>query len=132
MEARASSPRADRNCTIRDQRNKEKSDRQPNTNQPDSFHILKVARAPTTARAHLLIITSSNVAESAPIIILVVVVDVVSLSIPNRPIAGYIWSYVIVVICRKSRTLKSDFYKAPLIDSCSEDKLPHRSFGEQF
>ena len=39
---------------------------------------------------------------------------------------------VIVVICRKSRSLKFDFHKAPLMRSCSEDKLHQRPFGEPF
>ena len=89
MEARASSPRADRSCSVKDQRNKEKSDCQPNANRPNSFQILKSARAPVVALARLLIGTLSNATESTPVIIVIIVVAAVSLSTANRPIARY-------------------------------------------
>ena len=68
---------------------KEKSDCQPNANRPNSFQILKSARAPIVARARLLIATPSNAEESAQVIIVIIVVATVSLSTANCLIARY-------------------------------------------
>ena len=87
MEAQASSPRADRSWSVKDQRNKEKSNCQPNTNRPNSFHVLKSDCVPVTARARLLIIAPLAAAEPAPVSI--VVVAAILLSTANRLTARY-------------------------------------------
>ena len=136
MEARALSPRAVRSCSVKNPEGKEKSDCQPNTNWPNSFQILKSARASVAARAlvHLslrhqtpqnqrrlsLSLSSSLRSHYLPQIV----------RSPGTP--GTLSCCVIVVICSKSRSLKSDFHKAPLIRSCSKDKLPQRLFGEPY
>ena len=59
------------------------------TKSAKQFPHIEYARVPTVACARLLIVTPSNVAESAPVIILKVVAAAVSLPTANRPIAGY-------------------------------------------
>ena len=99
MEAQVSSPCANRSYSVKDQRNEEKSDRQPNTNRPNGFHILKSARAPVVAHTRLLIVAPLAAAEPAPVIVAVVVIVAVSLSTANRLIARN------AKLLRKYRTL---------------------------
>ena len=88
METRGSSPRANHSCSVKDQRNKEKSDRQPNTNWQNDFYVLKSARSPVAAHTCLLIVALFTAREQAPIIVAVIVIVAVSLSTANRLVVG--------------------------------------------
>ena len=86
MEARALSPRAARSCVIVDPRKgKERMGAAERNWPPESFRILKSARAPIAAHAPLLIVSAANSHRSkATVAVIIIVVGVTAAVVISR------------------------------------------------